>query len=87
MRRGWLLGPLRWVWLTVATGVRALLTLTGLVTVWQVVRLSRGIPLQDVPDPRTPALLVLGLVGAAAALRALVLHRQLPPASSLSGRW
>ncbi|WP_299451005.1 hypothetical protein [uncultured Serinicoccus sp.] len=86
LRRGWLLGPLRWIWLTVATTLRALLTLAGLVTAWQVVRLARGVPLQEVDDLRTPALVVLALVGAASALRALALHRQLP-APRVSGGW
>ncbi|GAA4867532.1 hypothetical protein [Serinicoccus chungangensis] len=87
LRRGWLLGPPRWAWLTLATAVRAVLTLAGLVTAWQVVRLARGVPLQEVADVRTPALVVLALVGAASALRALALHRQLPSAGPVSGGW
>lgn len=78
MPRGWVAGPVRWVWLTALTGVRAVVTLAGLVTAWQVVRLVRGIPLQQVDDVRTPALVVLALVGAASALRGVALHRQLP---------
>ena len=65
----------------------ALLTLAGLVTAWQVVRLARGVPLQEVAEVRTPALVVLALVGAASALRALALHRQLPSAGPVSGGW
>lgn len=76
--RGWLLGPVRWAWLVVATTARALLTLGGLVTAWQVVRLVRGVPLDHVDDARTPALIVLALVGSASALRAFALTRQLP---------
>ncbi|KUG58341.1 hypothetical protein AVL62_10485 [Serinicoccus chungangensis] len=87
LRRGWLLGPLRWAWLTLATAARALLTLAGLVTAWQVVRLSRAVPLQEVADVRTPTLVVVVLVGVASALRALALHRQLPSASPVSGGW
>ncbi|WP_151525513.1 hypothetical protein [Serinicoccus kebangsaanensis] len=78
MPRGWAAGLVRWVWLTVLTAVRATVTLAGLVTAWQVVRLVRGIPLQDVADVQTPLLVVVTLVGVASALRAIALHRQLP---------
>ncbi|ANS79976.1 hypothetical protein SGUI_2580 [Serinicoccus hydrothermalis] len=80
MPRGWAAGPVRWLWLTAMTAVRAVATLVGLVTAWQVVRLVRGIPLQEVDYAQGPAVLVAALVGIASALRAFALHRQLPAA-------
>lgn len=78
MARGWLVGPVRWLWLLALTAVRAFLTLGGLVTAWQVVRLVRGLPLQDVGEVDGAAILALALVLSASAVRAFALHRQLP---------
>lgn len=78
MARGWLVGPLRWLWLLLLTAARAFVTLGGLATAWQVVRVARGIPPQQVEDLTGALTLALALVGSASALRAVALHRQLP---------
>lgn len=81
VRRGWLRGLARWVFLVAATALRAAVWLGGLATAYHVVRLLMGTPPTAFALGAGDAVyLAVTLVVLASAIRAVALHRQLPRA-------